>query len=1707
MEKDYAEQILQAVEIVVDKCLNSVSYDKTENCTIISNTDKKNGKYIVSNGAINFEAFVNTSSGANIPEYRINDSVRVSIPNGDYTQKKYIEGLSITDNDTLPITYVSPLETLLDISKNILPNDNSNYGLIANDSETNQILIWSADLSTDSRYQNSNIYNAIGLRGDFKTALSQYNINNGSYGLRLDMWVKPSKDSSEADILYSAYLDSADMFGNPYSFLVSSTQAIKFDISNIGIIQKMQLYFYQKNNFTYLDDNNVTHRLPKYEYNNLLVKNIYLSFGSDLDKIEDNTLKIHTKDSLHFNADSESNYDNIKNLELLWHNKDENGKYIGFSDGYFDKNYDEIEYLELTAADTRLIAQKSPDIPNDKNSLMLMADLTDANSIINQLKVLIGKDLNQTLISYRQRLDEIPAHENEVGESFNTIINTTLPQTVRGIEDKFNKLNEYYKEVLSQVKVEEGKDYEVPSIDESKKILPEQVLEDITNLLSSTNSLLLLVTQTIDNSYSGYKDVCDSFNSKVSKLVEKINVTKDQYNTLMAYTEEKNINKYFDKNWKLVLYISPINSDNYSNKYCIYWYRYTPNVLNNSKYVFLGKEWTKMDYDNFGLPNTSIIKDDGLAYNNEQALNGENILTLTLPNEYPVERYQAVLFYNHEMIKSDIVEFINDNPPIDKNIIDLYGALYLEHKENSQNSYQLYGANNCLVNAADAQRKRYLQVRYDGENGKDELLIGAQVFWYIPKNSTMLTYSSQDYVNSFVINETSKGNMTIDGYVCFYRVINKLEDCRFSYRIKNYYSPTFSNNNIICKIILSNNSSVFETEELFTFSSFGTSGTDYTLVAAPAGSKSYADSNYDNKPDSSIEEENVNLWLKINLYDYNNKPLSLDNQTLTVNWIGPHKYLNTTQYYRVDNSWYYPIKFNEDQSGYGPGIISFSTNFNIGDRTVDLTTFYTVAWSAQDAYIEGASSVIYDSAGAYPVYYKNPYKIFNDKTDLEINDVSWEIVYYSEDSAETPLTNSELNSKEYILLKNYMPTLGNKQELIPCNMYLDANLYPVVLCKNKNGITIWAQPIHLMQNRYPSAMLNAWDGSLKIDEENGTILSSMIGAGRKTANNTFEGILLGNVGGQVGTDNATGIGLYGYNDGAQSFYFGIDGTAFLGKSGRGRIYFNGNNASISSASYQQTKDAGMMIDLDDGFIDIRGATKNASGFYSKDTQSRIHLDAKSPYFYINSETGKTIINIGKDSYYLQSNNYASNAGMKINLLTGHIDAYNFKLTSSRFVLDSHPTGTNPYFEVKGQSGNKLIHIGANSYYLQSNNFKDNASGMRIDLGTGYINAYNFKLKSSRLLIDSSSTNTSYFKIIDTDDHDLINIGNDNYFLQSSNYVENKSGMKINLASGSIIMRKDNGAILIDSSAETYPLQIGSIDGSAYPFQVSWDGSIITPNFKVNTSGEITAPSGTIGNWVIGEDGSLQSSKITPSIVLSPTGFTDSRICLKAGANFAVNLDGDLIAKEGILGPWSFRKDEFKYTNSDGLNPIKIATNYESNFVEMCLSNNGRIILNETSYIFVNDTSAISFFGLSEKEYPVLSFGGHSVLRLNTTSNFIADLGSNTKIIFQSTVTTQPNRNGRWIEFGGPFKRNGAYSGIKIQHDVAKNLATKSTDTDENYTDDNCLNTFIGLTDNIPFIDHNGLNKYLHVLNGIIIGVSNQTIDFDFKDSGVGPISE
>ena len=164
-----------------------------------------------------------------------------------------------------------------------------------------------------------------------------------------------------------------------------------------------------------------------------------------------------------------------------------------------------------------------------------------------------------------------------------------------------------------------------------------------------------------------------------------------------------------------------------------------------------------------------------------------------------------------------------------------------------------------------------------------------------------------------------------------------------------------------------------------------------------------------------------------------------------------------------------------------------------------------------------------------------------------------------------------------------MPKLAKNNTLVPAPLYLEGlDCYAIVVARDQTSKTeLWRQPIAIFQNRYASPLLNDWDGTFEIDEQNGTIMSSMIAAGKKdeivedeeVIDNVFSGVLMGDVslgaqtgfgdGEQIGLSNHSGLGIYGFHYGAQSFGFNVDGSAFLGKSGRGRIIFNGNYGVIA----------------------------------------------------------------------------------------------------------------------------------------------------------------------------------------------------------------------------------------------------------------------------------------------------------------------------------------------------------------------------------------------------------------------------------------------------------------------------------------------------------------------------------------------------------------
>lgn len=1562
------ESMLKAMDIIATNQFNNVSYDQTIVCTITDRSKAaKQFYYTVTDGSAKFKAYVLSTQEAE--EYDVNDQVYVKIPNGDYSKKKFIEGYYVSEDTVVPVTYVSPFDTFLDMAT--LTESTVSEGLIAN--KTAAIPIWQWDISKSKRgtvddLQANGIYDTLGIQADFKCLLNSYNMRAGTYGLRLDLYVRLNA-KSEKHITKSVYLDSSEMFGNPYAFTIFATQAKTFDITSIGTIDGMTLWFYQNNNFIYFDGKEerfleVDERLLT---PNIFVTNVCVSFGSELSKVTDNTIKLFTTNDSSFRQTQPSDINNTKNLGFLWYNKSKEGKYIGFSDGIVDFKrdasgeiinpsnptidpYDEINYLNLSAENSRLMEQMGKDIPKDENGLEVSANITDAQILLKKSYTLIQVDLVNTLKAFKERLMGLTI-ENDNGEKIATI-NDFFSKEDTGkinVAMKYGSDLETHTEAFMTLMTEALSaaaaiqqhqiEHTVPETDKtitnsnyySSNI--KNILLNLTKELYEMNGnkrefLFNDLRKTIARKYSGFQNIYDTYNLKLEKIFTKLEEYFNEINNLLNDAENRmtSNNKtgitsgyqyLFDT--KIITYTERDFSD-YHNRYCIYWYRYKEGYSDvdglmednwerfSPSLVFKDTSYSTTTMpQNLGLP-TQYTSEGGINYFVPKAVENEGYLSVYLTPDVATEKFKVVIYYNHEKFESNELVFTNLDPIVDKTTLDSNDAIVIKHGTNSFDTYQTsYAQNNALINSRDASTVRTLQMEYNGVLGGNEKLAGAQIFWYIPRNATMLTvdvnnlknthgfftdyyrvarvkeattarqgpgtnytatkdtYAVDDMIeavydkqngwyslkksNSIGISgrwipESSveiidNDDTYMDGFACFYKTIpfeekevpvydetdptkeigtkkiNAVDakSLQFYYKIKDYYVATSLKNTIFC--IIKKDEYQFETSISFVFGTQGTSGTDYTILVTPSDTQ-------------TAVTKSSPLPVDIKAYNYDNEEINiyatsavLQDGTLynpTISWFGPTTFsaasLNkseTNDGTVINAGEFSVLEDREFKSTTGSqfnycGIAKITVNMfdpAYGNGAKELSAFYPVAWSAGDYYIEGATSVIYDSSGANPVYYKDSYRIFKNNTNEELTDVTWDIKYfmladaskhgrtpkYMFDIAQdgstfvydvssnwsTTASVSEDVRNEISFYSNYVPTLSNgDNKLKPCSNYItgtyneatktwnDLNVYPVVCCYDKNGTQIWAQPILISQNRYPNSMLNHWDGKLKIDDENGTILSTMVSAGFKNTDNTYSGVLMGDIeAGSTSNDNKDGVGVYGYHHGAQSFGLNIDGTAFFGKSGRGRIKIDGNSGTISSASYQQTRtkidnsygpaEAGMMIDLDDGFVDMLGTTSLDENTYAPDgTQSRVHANVKSPHFFVVSNTGHRLINIGNSDT--------------------SIDIKNYDYTAS----------TNERQSIHDEGRSSLTNFDK-GFYLKSDNFKNfefvkedgkantGGSGMFLDLATGRLNAFNLNIASKNLLVDSNADATTFFIVKDNDGCNLINAGQDDFYIQSHTY--------------------------------------------------------------------------------------------------------------------------------------------------------------------------------------------------------------------------------------------------------------------------------------------------------------------------------------------------
>lgn len=250
------------------------------------------------------------------------------------------------------------------------------------------------------------------------------------------------------------------------------------------------------------------------------------------------------------------------------------------------------------------------------------------------------------------------------------------------------------------------------------------------------------------------------------------------------------------------------------------------------------------------------------------------------------------------------------------------------------------------------------------------------------------------------------------------------------------------------------------------------------------------------------------------------------------------------------------------------------------------------------------------------------------------------------------------------------------------------------------------QAIAIAQNTYSSSLVNTWNGqTLDIDEDNGTIVGRSIAAGTKDSRNRFTGVMLGDWA-EYGDESLEMAGLYGFQQGIQTFGFKRDGTAFIGKAGGGQINFDGNRALISNA------DETCYINLNpiplQSLTDFNLNTVSGSPYFLYSCVDHIDTDETR----INKSWASHFLNDNAHDYFVVDANYGvitsgtilSNSGLignwelsKFGLMQGYSYPLNNNLNQSgRYVyLGYSPMNDNEYKLMEAQLTAKYSELATN----------------------------------------------------------------------------------------------------------------------------------------------------------------------------------------------------------------------------------------------------------------------------------------------------------------------------------------------------------------------------------------------------------------------------
>ena len=329
----------------------------------------------------------------------------------------------------------------------------------------------------------------------------------------------------------------------------------------------------------------------------------------------------------------------------------------------------------------------------------------------------------------------------------------------------------------------------------------------------------------------------------------------------------------------------------------VYW-KYLSKQFTESKdstYEVLDEEWTTYN----------------LAYPQDQR-KPSFFSTWSIPDTtLQEEQIKAIIIYNGRPYRSNTLLFTNEDEVVSKPTVDAVQALSIvcvdkegqsddgsTVTESTYGNYRIYGQNGSLLDYAQSNMKRkwipYFQSSTGGADvAPSELLEAESIEWIIPTNKTMIVIDDFPYLGQ-ESDDSNKIIPTVDkttGKVSqrYWYDLNddkRLHIIRYgegakgndiskynfqSYRIKSYYSQTYSDNTIQCKIV-KDKITYTATKEL-TFGIAGTSGTDCTFIL-----------DFNNGVTAMTVGSSSVVNVTARLYDYENKEVDLEGRSITWSW-------------------------------------------------------------------------------------------------------------------------------------------------------------------------------------------------------------------------------------------------------------------------------------------------------------------------------------------------------------------------------------------------------------------------------------------------------------------------------------------------------------------------------------------------------------------------------------------------------------------------------------------------------------------------------------------------------------------------------------------------------------------------------------------------------------------------------------------------------